>query len=303
MGKDNLSRRTIANEIFLAGIDSILPSRLIPGMVSLKDDNLHFGDLNFPLESIENIYVIGAGKASALMGFELEKILGDRITEGKIVVKYGHSVKLKFVDIIEAGHPVPDVNGFKTTPEILKVATKAGYNDIVICLLSGGGSSLMPDLPEGCTYEDLMLVNSKLVTSGASISEINTVRKHLSKVKGGQLARIVYPATLISLILSDVPGDNLDVIASGPTVPDPTTYMHALNVIADHGLTGIFPRGILAYLREGAVGKRPETPKPGDPVFEKTYNYLVGTNRMALEAAMIKALTFNINAMIIDDQL
>jgi glycerate 2-kinase len=303
MENDNLSRRSIAGEIFLAGIESVLPARLISEAMSLNNGRLNVGGMNFQLDSIGNIYVIGAGKASALMGEQVEKILGNRIAEGKIIVKYGHSVKLKYIDVIEAGHPIPDDKGFRATPEILKIAASAGYNDLVICLLSGGGSSLMPDLPEGCTPDDLIFVNEKLVKSGASISEINCVRKHLSSLKGGQLARIVYPATLVNLILSDVPGDNLDVIASGPTVPDPTTYMQALNVIAEHKLTGELPRGILTYLREGAVGKRPETPKPGDSIFDRTFNFLVGTNRMALEAARIKALTFNINAVIIDDQL
>jgi glycerate 2-kinase len=125
----------------------------------------------------------------------------------------------------------------------------------------------------------------------------------LSIVKGGQLAKFVYPATLVNLILSDVPGDNLDVIASGPTVPDPTTYLQALTVLATFGLSRTIPRGVLTSLKEGAAGKRPETPKSGDPVFNKTYNILVGSNRVALEAAKVKALEFNINAVIIDDQL
>jgi hydroxypyruvate reductase/glycerate 2-kinase len=149
----------------------------------------------------------------------------------------------------------------------------------------------------------MIKVNDLLLNCGACISEINAVRKHLSVVKGGQLARVVYPATLVNLILSDVPGDALDVIASGPTVPDPTTYLQALTVLSAFGLSRTVPRGILTFLKEGAAGKKPETPKPDDPVFDKTYNILVGTNRKALEAAKNKALEFNINAVIIDDQL
>jgi glycerate-2-kinase len=210
---------------------------------------------------------------------------------------------LNYIDVTEAGHPIPDTNGFRATTEILKIAGAANCNDLVICLLSGGGSSLLPDIPEGCSAEDMIKVNDLLINSGASISEINAVRKHLSIVKGGQLARIVYPATLVNLILSDVPGDHLDVIASGPTVPDPTTYLQALTVLATFGLSRTIPRGILTSLKEGAAGKRPETPKSGDPVFNKTYNILVGSNRVALEAAKVKAMDFNINAVIIDDQL
>jgi glycerate 2-kinase len=149
----------------------------------------------------------------------------------------------------------------------------------------------------------MISVNDLLINSGACIKEINAVRKHLSIVKGGQLARAVYPATLVSLILSDVPGDQLDIIASGPTTPDPTTFQQALAVLEKFDLNQSVPGGILKYLREGETGNRPETPKPGDPVFEKTYNLLIGTNRLALEAAKLKTLEFNINAVIIDDQL
>lgn len=298
-----INYKTIAEEIFLAGVENVLPDRLITRAMSLNENCLKIGTLSYNLETVENIYVIGAGKASAMMGMEVERILGNRITEGHIVVKYGYSCKLNYIDITEAGHPIPDSNGYKATAEILKIAGAANCNDLVICLLSGGGSSLLSDTPEGCSAEDMIKVNDLLINCGASISEINAVRKHLSIVKGGQLARIVYPATLVNLILSDVPDDHLDVIASGPTVPDPTTYLQALTVLATFGLSRTIPRGILTTLKEGAAGKRPETPKPGDPVFNKTFNILVGSNRVALEAAKVKALDFNINAVIIDDQL
>ena len=298
-----MNYKSIAEQIFLAGIESVLPSRLISSKLALRDNCLNIGDLSLSLETIENIYVIGAGKASAMMGAEVEKILGERITEGHIVVKYGHSCKLKFIDVTEAGHPVPDENGFKATRKILKIAELASCNDLVICLLSGGGSSMLTDIPEGCSPMDLIKVNDLMINSGACISEINVVRKHLSAVKGGQLARVVYPATLVSFILSDVPGDPFDVIASGPTVPDPRTFMQALTVLATFGLTRTVPRRILTFLKEGVSGKRMETPKAGDPVFDKTVNILIGSNRMALESAKSKALEFNINAVIIDDQL
>lgn len=298
-----LNSRIIAEKIFLAGVESVMPQRLITNVMSLKDNCLKIGNLDFPLETVENIYVVGAGKASAMMGEEVEKILGDCITEGHIIVKYGYSRKLKYIGVTEAGHPVPDANGFKATREIINIAGTAGCNDLVICLLSGGGSSLLSDAPEGCSPGDMIKVNDLMIKSGASISEINAVRKHLSEIKGGQLARIVYPATLVNLILSDVPGDHLDVIASGPTVPDPTTYLQALSVLDMYGLTALVPTGILSILKNGDEGKRPETPKPGDPVFERAHNILVGSNRQALEAAKNRAMEFNVNAIIIDDQL
>ncbi len=238
-----------------------------------------------------------------MMGAEVEKIIGARIAEGHIVVKYGHSCKLKYINVSEAGHPVPDANGLRATRGIVKIAEKAGSNDLVILLLSGGGSSLLTDIPEGCSLNDIIKINELLINSGACINEINAVRKHLSVVKGGHLSRIVYPASLVNLILSDVPGDHLDVIASGPTVPDPTTFLQAIDVLSAFRLAQSVPSRILAFLREGVSGKRPETPKPGDPLFDKTFNILVGSNRMALESAKNKALEFNINAVIIDDKL
>jgi glycerate-2-kinase len=295
--------REIVEQIFLAGVESVLPENLINNVLSVRGDNLILGDQVYSLKAIGNIYIIGAGKASAMMGAEVERLLGDLITEGHIIVKYGFSRKLKHIIVTEAGHPVPDSKGFNATREILKIAGKAKDNDLVICLLSGGGSSLLTDIPDGCSADDMIKVADLLVNSGASISEINAVRKHLSAVKGGQLARIVYPATLVNLILSDVPGDSLEVIASGPTVPDSTTFEQALQVLSLFGLTEKVPLKILDYLKEGVRGMRPETPKPGDLIFDKTINILVGSNRMALEAAKTKALEFNINAVIVDDQL
>ncbi len=298
-----MNYRSIAEQIFRAGVESVLPDRLISRELSLKDTCLKIGDQTFRLEKFGHIYVIGAGKASAMMGSEIEKILAERISEGHIVVKYGHSFKLKYIDVTEAGHPVPDSNGLNATREILRIAEKAYRNDLVICLLSGGGSSLMHDIPETCSLKAIAKVNDLMINSGAGIREINAVRKHLSVVKGGHLARVVYPATLVNLILSDVPGDPLDVIASGPTVPDTTTFKQAMDILSSYGLTEAVPQCILKYLKEGTEGLRPETPKKDDPAFRKTFSLLVGSNRVALEAAKRKSMGLNINAVIIDSQL
>jgi glycerate-2-kinase len=298
-----MDHRFLAEQLFLAAIESVLPARLIAGKMSVADNYLLFGDHTFSLDSFDNIYILGAGKASALMGAEVEKILGSRIAEGHIVVKYGHSCKLNYIKVSEAGHPVPDLNGHKATEVILNIATKAGKNDLVIVLLSGGGSSLLADYPEGTSLKDIKTVNDLLIKSGASIHEINAVRKHLSNVKGGHLARAVCPATLVSLILSDVVGDPPDVIASGPTAPDPTTFQNALAVLGKFKISGLVPEGILKHLYEGVRGDRQETPKPGDAVFSKTINILVGTNKVALDAVRQKAIEFNINSVIIDDEL
>jgi glycerate 2-kinase len=295
--------REIAEQIFLTSVESAIPSKLIPSIISVRNNCLVTGTNVIPLDKVENIYVIGAGKASASMAAEIEKVEGLFITEGHIVVKYGHACKLKSIDVTEAGHPIPDSNGYKGTESILKIAEKAGVNDIVICLLSGGGSALLADFPSGVTAEEMMKLNEVLVNSGASITEINAVRKHLSGVKGGQLARVVYPATLITLILSDVPGDKPEVVASGPTTPDSTTYEQALGVLSRYNLLSFISGNIIKSLEDGIAGKRPETPKLNDPVFAGTYTLLIGTNKLALESGRLKSLEYNINPVIVDSQL
>lgn len=298
-----MNTREKAESIFKAAIRSVLPSVLIPEKIKIENGRLVISENRFDLNDFNNIYVIGAGKATALMAAEIEKILGSRISEGHIVVKYGHSSSLEHIKVTEAGHPVPDDNGFLATRRILEIASAASENDLVICLLSGGGSALLADHPEGASPSDMMKLNEVLVNSGASISEINAVRKHLSNVKGGQLARAVYPATLISLILSDVPGDNLQVIASGPTAPDTSTFTEALEVLRKYRIESSVPGNLMKYLEEGKDGIHPETPHAGDIVFSKTSNILVGTNRTALEAARLKALEYNFNSIVVTDKL
>jgi len=287
--------------IFLAGVRSVLPVSLMADVMSLRDQILSIGGNTISLGSIENIYVIGAGKASAAMGHYVETILGNRIKSGHIVVKYGHSCKLKRIEVTEAGHPVPDANGLKATKEIIRIAENASGNDLVICLISGGGSALMADLPEDLLPEELYIVNNLLVRCGATINEINCVRKHLSKVKGGQLSRMVRPARLVTFIVSDVVGNPPEVIASGPTVPDPSTFGEALDVINKYNLASDITSGVMRYLNEGAAGIHPETPKPGDPVFEGVLNILAGTNQNALKGAKAEAQKLGFNTFIIND--
>jgi glycerate 2-kinase len=298
-----MNNREVAETIFMAGVRSVLPEKIIPGVLSLKGSVLIVGVHEIQLDSINNIYIIGAGKASAAMGHYVESILGDRISCGIIVVKYGYFCKLKKIQVIEAGHPVPDSNGFKATEEITRISEKASENDLVICLLSGGGSALMADLPENLLPEELYIVNNLLIRCGASINEINCVRKHLSGVKGGQLARIVSPAKLVTIILSDVPGNQLEVIASGPTVADPSTFGDALKVIEKYKLTTDVTSGVLNYLKEGSLGIHPETPKPGDPLFAGTLTIMAGTNMIALNASKSQAVSLGFKTYIIDNEL
>jgi glycerate-2-kinase len=298
-----MNRNKLAEDIFLAAVEAVRPSSLIPECISLSGNRISAGGLTLDIGMIDNIYVIGAGKASAAMASEIERILGDRITGGQVVVKYGHSITLKKITVTEAGHPVPDANGFAATKTILGIAEKAGINDLVICLLSGGGSALLADKPEYISDEEMMLTNDLLVRSGADITAINTVRKHLSCSKGGHLATKVFPAALLNLILSDVPGDSPEVIASGPTYPDSTTFADALRIISEHGLQHKIPPSVLAYLIMGSDGLIPENPKHGDPVFEKVQNILIGNNKTALKAAATKARESGIRTVVIRDDM
>ena len=298
-----MNNREIAEKIFMEGVKSVLPEKLITRVMKLDGSLLKVNGHEFHLESIRNIYVIGAGKASAAMGHYVETILGSHITGGHIVVKYGHSCKLKRIKVTEAGHPIPDSNSFRATAEIIRIAEQADHNDLVFCLISGGGSALMTDLPAGLLPEELYIVNNLLIKCGATIHEINCVRKHLSVLKGGQLARIIFPARLVTLIISDVTGNLLDVIASGPTVPDTSTFAEALAIIEKYRLTNDFTTGVMNYIKDGILGVRPETLKSGDPLFSGTVNILAGTNLIALEAAMDFAQKMGFKTYILDKEM
>ncbi len=298
-----MNLKNIAEQIFRAGVESVLPDKLIRNQVYIKDSILCIASFHFSLNDIQRIFVIGAGKASALMAKEIESILDDRITAGHVVVKYGHACQLKNIEVTEAGHPVPDNNGFLATKKILEIARQANEHDLIICLLSGGGSALLVDFPEGSSLNDIIALNDLLLKSGATIKEINAVRKHLSNVKGGQLARVAFPAKVISLILSDVIGDPLDVIASGPTVPDTSTYKDAISVLEKYNLHTQIPQSIISHLKKGVSGIYLETPKDDDAVFKNTHNLLIGSNKIALEAARQKALNLGLHPILITAEL
>lgn len=298
-----MRNRDNALSIFLAGVRSVLPEKLVTDTLRLKGQILAAGRHEISLDGINNIWVIGAGKASAAMGHYVECILGDRISGGHIVVKYGHSCLLKKIKVTEAGHPLPDDNGFRAAREIMEMASGASGNDLVICLISGGASALLSDLPGGLLPEELYIVNNLLLRSGATINEINCVRKHLSSIKGGQLARTIRPARLITLIISDVIGNHPDVIGSGPTSPDTTTFADALAILDKYNLTGDVTRGVINYLRDGYAGYHPETPKPGDIIFEGTLNVIAGTNQTALRACKNEAVKLGYSSYIIDAAL
>ncbi|MGM5629520.1 glycerate kinase [Apibacter raozihei] len=298
-----MDSKTIVKKIFDSGVKSVLPDHMLTDSVRIKNERMHISDLTINLSDFKHIYIIGAGKASALMAKEIEKKLGSRIYAEHIIVKYGHSCNLQYGQITEAGHPVPDANGFQATQEIVKMLDKAKKEDLIICLLSGGGSALLADCPEGALPEDLVKLNQLLLISGADIHEMNVVRKHLSKVKGGQLAKTAFPATLVSLILSDVIGDSLDIIASGPTSADHSTFSDAWKILEKYNLVQEIPVSLKDYLQKGLAEIVEETPKEGDALFRNVHNFIIGSNTLALKAAYKKCLELGLDAEIITSEL
>ena len=274
----------MAKEIFRAAVDAANPYR----GVARACDEIHS---LFREGGFARLHVVGFGKASPAMASALEESLGGLIDDGIIITKYGHtpSRKLERIRLFESGHPIPDENGQEASRRLVNLVESADDRTLVISLISGGGSALLVSPLAGITLVDKQVTTDLLLKAGADIHDLNTVRKHLSRVKGGRLAELIYPATSLSLILSDVVGDRLDVIASGPTAPDPTTYRDALDVLVKYDLAKIVPESVAELLAKGQMGKVPETPKPGNPLFSNTTNMIIGSNRRALEAAQGKA--------------
>ena len=295
--------RADARGIFEAGIAAVDPVEAVKRHLGRTGDILHVADRRYELPTYRHVYVVGTGKASARMARGLEEILGESIDSGVVVVKYGYSTPTRRVDIVEAGHPIPDPAGVEGKKQIIDTLRKAGNDDLVIFLVSGGGSALLPCPADGLTLEDKQRTTQILLDCGATIHEINSVRKHLSKVKGGRLARLAYPATVVGLILSDVIGDRLEGIASGPTVPDTSTFSDCLKIIERYQLQGKIPPVVRAFLEQGARGGIEETPKAADPVFEKVQNVLVGSNRLALQAAKQKADVLGYNSLLLSSSV
>jgi len=302
-GKDIEHMRNHAMEIFRAGLSAVEPRNAIVKYCSLKDNILVVGEREYDLGKFKAVTIIGAGKAGASMSAAVEEILGDRVSGGVVSVKYGHVCDVSTVEIMEAGHPVPDQAGLTGARKILQSARSADEDDLVICLLSGGGSALMPFPAEGITLEEKQETTRILLACGATIHEINAVRKHISSLKGGRLARAVYPATLISLILSDVVGDDLDVIASGPTVPDSSTFADCMEIFKKYKIEDRVPAPVTAHIKAGSAGEISETPKPDDPVFRNTYNLIVASNLECVMAARRKAEELGYTALVLSSMV
>lgn len=268
-------------EIFYSGLSAVDPYELIK---SYRDNILSIYYSN----NYRKLLVTGFGKSACHMAKAIEDTIRNIIESGSVITKYGHCLlhyrpeKIKFY---EAGHPVPDENGLKGTEEIIRLIKDSDENTLIICLISGGGSALLVSPYKGITLKDKQKVTDLLLKAGVSIEELNTVRKHISRVKGGRLAELAYPSKIVSLILSDVIGDKLDVIASGPTSPDTSTFSDALKVMEKYSLLNKSPQTVLEVLNKGVKGLIPETPKGKDKIFKKVDNIIIGSNKKALKAA------------------
>ena len=268
------SQRSAALRIFGAALKAADPFEAVMRHVRFDNGVLIAGRKKYRLDRFRNIFVIGAGKASARMAQAIERLLGKRIAAGFINIKYGHTAKLRRIEQNECGHPVPDENGLRGTQRILELASQAGSDDLMIALISGGASALTPAPLPPITLEQKQRLTGELLRCGANIHELNTVRKHVSAFKGGRLAEAAAPAAVLALILSDVIGDDPDVIGSGPTVPDRSTVADAELILGRYGIKS-------PPLRE--------SPKPGDPAFERVQNLIVGSNALAVTAAAQEA--------------
>lgn len=299
--------RSEAIRLFRASIARVDPYEAVRRAVRLDGEKLVLAQEEGPkkqvdLDEYDRIFLVGGGKATAPMARSMEELLGERIKAGIINVKYGFTDELSFTETIEADHPLPDQKGLEGTGRILDLLETAGQKDLIFSLISGGGSALLPQPAGRISLEEKQTLTRKLLECGASIDEINAVRKHISSSKGGQMARRAYPATTVNLMLSDVVGDRMDVIASGPFVPDKSTFKEALGILEKYELKDL-PNSIAEHLRRGVEGAVPETPKEGEQVFDRVYNFIIGSNMLALEAAREEAEQMKYQTLILSSMV
>ncbi|MBI5067514.1 MAG: glycerate kinase [Deltaproteobacteria bacterium] len=282
-GRDALRDR--ARRVFEAAVAAVDPGEVVRRSLAARGQTLVVGQARLPLRRGGRLLALAVGKAAVPMLAAAERILGARLSAGLAVTKRGHGEPLRRSRVLESGHPVPDEAGLSASREVERLLAGLSADDVVLVLVSGGGSALLPAPAEGITLAEKQAVTSLLLASGADIGEMNCVRKHLSRLKGGGLARCAAPARVATVVLSDVVGDPLDVIASGPTVPDPTTFAEALAVLERRAILGRVPAAVRQRLEAGVRGELAETPKAGDPIFAGAVHHLGGTNRVAVAAA------------------
>ena len=297
-GLEGQRRRHIV-DILSTALDAVDPKAAVLRALRRQGRVLWVGDQSYDLGEYAHVYVVGAGKAGAPMAQAIEEVLGDRLTAGAVNVKYGYTLPTRTVELCEAGHPIPDEAGVRGARKIAALLEAAGPEDLVLCLISGGGSALMCLPVEGVSLADMKALTDALLAAGATINEINAIRKHLEQLKGGHLARLAHPARVISLILSDVVGNPLDVIASGPSVPDTSTFAQAFELLRRYRLLDTIPQSIIHHLKAGLQGHTPDTPKAGDAIFASTQNVIVASNDIAAEAAERRAKELGFHTLLL----
>lgn len=303
IGEDS-GPRGKSREIFQAALAAVAPDAAVARHVCLSRGGrrLEAGGRAWDLGR-GRVRVVGAGKGAAPMAQALEHLLGDHLDEGFVVVKHGHELPLRRITLAQAAHPVPDAAGVAAAARILEIAGACVPGDLLVCLLTGGASALTPAPAPGLDLADIQGTTNLLLQCGAAIQEVNAVRKHLSAFGGGRLAAAANGADVLGIIVSDVVGDALDVIASGPTAPDLSTYAGCLEILDRFHLLSEVPVAARRHLEAGAAGLAAETPKPGDALFDRVCNVLAATNRQALEAAAARAAALGMEARILTDSL
>ena len=302
------SLSSMTTQILNSAIAAVVPQHFFPRQILLRRHTLviheDFGrSQHYDLRAIKRIIVLGAGKASARMAEACEGLLGTRIDSGLVITKYGHARPLSRIQVLEAGHPLPDAAGLRGARAMITLLNQSRSEDLILFLTSGGCSALLPAPTPPITLKEKQRLTTLLLRSGATIQEINTLRKHLSQTKGGHLAKLAYPATVINLIISDVVGDPLDSIGSGPFVPDPSTFQEAWAVLDKYRLLKTAPPAIVNHLKTGIHRQAMETPKPGDPCFRKARNFILARNRSALTAAAARARAFGFTPLVLTSQV
>jgi glycerate 2-kinase len=295
--------RIQAIQIFESAITAVQPLQLMQSHLYADAEHVQIAGNKIEKKAINKFIVIAAGKAAAAMAQQAELQLGEIITDGICITKYGHGLPLQKIKLLEAAHPVPDANSMVAAQQVLQLANSLTQHDILLVLISGGASSLITDVPGGCTLAEVQTTYDLLIKSGVSIHTMNAVRKHLSKIKGGQLAEAAQPAKVFSLILSDVVGDALDTIASGPTVPDSSSFEEVHELLLQYNLWNRIPKSVQHYFTNGLQKLIADTPKPGEAFFENTFTQIIGNNRIALHAAKEKALQLGYEAFIYQENV
>ena len=296
------SAQATTEALFAAALAAVDVRAAVARTLAIEDGILTIPAVGFarPLAAIERIIVVAVGKAAGAMAAEAEAILGDRITAGLALTKHGHGEEPGRIPLREGGHPTPDKHGLAATDELLALLHNLHPADLVLCLISGGGSALLTAPAPPITLDELRATTGLLLAAGANINELNAVRKHLETLKGGGLARAAAPAQVVALVISDVLGDPLDVIASGPCTGDSTTFADAWAMLARRGLLDQLPAAVVAHLRAGLGGAIPETPEPDDPLFAHVSAATIANLPRAAEAAAARATALGWRPEIID---